>query len=259
MIKLLENVEAVDAFAESEPYWAALCAAYGEAFRNDPELQNVWVEEENGKTVAVLKCDADSIVLLTGGRMPSTEILLFERFPIFNGVRNLDDRFFSHTGNEAVRTARFKNRRHHSVFPIVVVAFSPERGLDAAYNDRHIGIEFLQYGAVNRHCPVWPLSRPSFRSICVITAQALGGSVMVHHRIHRPGCNTEKEPWSAQFPEVAQIISPVWLRNHRHSVAFSLEYSCNYSRSEGRMVDVGISRKENHVDAVPTESLYLFF
>lgn len=77
MIKLLENVEALDAFAESEPYWAALCAAYGEAFRNDPELQNVWVEEENGKTTAVLKCDADSIVLLTGGKMPGAEMLLF--------------------------------------------------------------------------------------------------------------------------------------------------------------------------------------
>ena len=77
MIRLLENVEALDAFAEKEPYWAALCAADGEAFLPDPELQNVWVEEENGETAAVLKCDAESLVLLTGGRMPSTEMLLF--------------------------------------------------------------------------------------------------------------------------------------------------------------------------------------
>ena len=77
MIKLLENVKALDTFAETEPYWAALCAAYGEAFLPDPELQNVWVEEENGKASAVLKCDADSIVLLTGGKMPGAEMLLF--------------------------------------------------------------------------------------------------------------------------------------------------------------------------------------
>ena len=77
MIKLLDNAAALNAFAESEPYWSALLAADGEVFLSEPELMKVWVEEENGEIAAVLRCDTDSLVLLTGGRMPSTEMLLF--------------------------------------------------------------------------------------------------------------------------------------------------------------------------------------
>lgn len=77
MLKLLDRAEDLFAFAETEPYWAAAVAADGFAFLPNPELMNIWVEKEGEKPVAALKCDTESLVLLTKDAPPSAEMLFF--------------------------------------------------------------------------------------------------------------------------------------------------------------------------------------
>ncbi len=99
----------------------------------------------------------------------------------FYGSREFEHRPFAHSIAEIVCRAPLQNRRQQLVLPIVIMREPAQRCLDASNHYRHVRKQFFQYLRVYAHGVVRPLAGTSVRSVGIIVAQALGGSVMVHH------------------------------------------------------------------------------
>ena len=100
-----------------------------------------------------------------------------------------------------------------------------ERRLYTTYYHRDIGINLLKDLRIHRHGIVRPLSSLAFRSIGIVRTQTLGGSIMIDHRVHSTGIDSEIQSRSTQLAKITQIIPPVRLRNHRHPVTVFLQPS----------------------------------
>ena len=80
---------------------------------------------------------------------------------------------------------------------------------------------------------------------------------MVDHGVHGAGVDAKEEPWRAKFGEVAQIVSPVGLRDDGHTIAVSLKHASYHGGTHRRVVDVGIATEQDYVDVVPSQSFHL--
>ena len=109
---------------------------------------------------------------------------------------------------------------------------TPERSLDTSDHHRNVRIDILQDLGIHGNRIVRPLTCPSIRSIGVVTAQTLRCRIMVHHRVHRTGIDSEIQSRSAELAEIAKVVTPVRLRYHSHPVAMFLKPSGDHSRSE---------------------------
>ena len=85
MIKLIENPDCLSAFELMEPYWAAITEADAKAFQKSPELMNIWAEYDGDKLNSVLKCDGNELSVLTKGKTPGFDAMLFIGKLIENG------------------------------------------------------------------------------------------------------------------------------------------------------------------------------
>ena len=90
------------------------------------------------------------------------------------------------------------------------------------------GKEVAEYAAVHDGRIVGPCSVTRTRGVGVVAATAACGGVVVDHRVHGSGRDSEKEPWRAKLAEVTQIILPVGLRHYGHSVACRLKRAAYY-------------------------------
>lgn len=79
---------------------------------------------------------------------------------------------------------------------------------------------------------------------------------MVHHGIHRTGRDTEKETGTTQLGEVAEVTMPIWLRNDSYTIPCSFEHTTNDSRAKTGMIHIGITRKEDDIQFVPTTEFH---
>ena len=127
-----------------------------------------------------------------------------------------------------------------------------QRGFDASDDHRDVRIEAFEYLRVDRHGMVGAESRFAAGGVGIVMAQPQVGRVVVDHRVHRPARNSEEEPRNAQFGEIAQVVAPVGLGDDGHAVTLGLEQPSHDGRAECRMVDVGVARKKDHVELVPS-------
>ena len=174
-----------------------------------------------------------------------------------NRSRKFEHRLFAHSVAQPVRPAVHQNRRHKAVIPVVVVRQTPQRRFDSADYHRHLRVEVLENAGIDAHGPVRTLACTAIRSIGVIVAQALACGVMVNHRIHSPGIDSEVQARCPELAEITQIVPPVRLGDDCYTVAVFLEIPGYAGCSEARMVHKGISAEEDDVDVVPAQALYL--
>ena len=134
-----------------------------------------------------------------------------------------------------------------------------QRGFYSPQYDRHVGIKSFQDLAVHYRGIFRTKVVPPVRRICVLAPQAAVGRVFVHHRIHAAGSHTEPQARPSQFLEIAEITVPVRLGNNRHPVAFGFQNAPDDSRTERRMIHVGISGEQDNVHIIPSPQLHFFF
>ena len=164
-------------------------------------------------------------------------------------------RSLPHPVAEVIGRTPCQDGRKQLILPIVVVGKTPERGLDSTDDDRDIGIEFLENLRIYADGIIRPLSRLPFRGVGIVMTEPFPGGVVIDHRVHRAGIDTEIEPRSAEFPEVAQVVAPIGLWNDGHPVAEMLEIAGYAGCTEGRMVHKCVTCKQDHIDVVPSQCL----
>ena len=115
-----------------------------------------------------------------------------------------------------------------------------------------MGIQPFENLRVDRHGVIGPESGLSAGGVGIVVAQPEVGRVVVDHRVHGAGRYAEEELRGPQFGEVAQVVAPVGLGDDRHAVALGFEQPSHDRSPEGRVVDVGIAREEDHVELIPS-------
>ena len=157
----------------------------------------------------------------------------------------------AHAVDQQVGTAVDEDRGFERILPIVVVSEPPQRRFDAAHHHRRAGIEPFEDVGVGLDSVVGAEARRTARGVGVVAAQTFVGRIVVDHRVHGPGRHGEEEARRAELAEIAQVVAPVGLRNHRYAVTFCFEQAADDRRAESRMVDVGVAREENDVHRIP--------
>ena len=165
----------------------------------------------------------------------------------------------AHSVAQPVRTAVHQYRGHQAVGPVVIVAQAPQRRLHAAYHHRYLRPEALEYLRIDCNGPVRALSEASVWRIGIVVAEPARGRVMVDHRVHGAGVHREIQPRLPELAEVTQVVPPVGLRNHGHTVAVLLQVTGYACSTEARMIHKGVSGKDDDVDVVPAELLHLLY
>ena len=176
---------------------------------------------------------------------------------ILDALCQREHRAFAHAVAEVVGTGGDEDGGHEAVLPVVVVRQAAEGGLDTADDDRDVRIEFLEDLRVHRDGVVGTGARLALGRVGVVVTEALGGGIMVHHRVHRPRIDPEIEPRRSQLAEIPQVVPPVGLRYYGNPVAPFLEPPGDDGRPEGRMVHERVAGHHDYVDVIPTQRLHL--
>lgn len=172
-------------------------------------------------------------------------------------VGYLDDGFLAHAIDEYVGRAVDEDGRTQAVLPVVVVRYPSQRCLDAAGHYRHVGPQPFQCLGIDDGGVVGAGTGASVGGVSIIAAPSPIGRVMVHHRVHGAGMDAEKQPWAAQFFEVAQVVAPVGLRHDGYVVAMGFKHTADDGSTHRRVVDIGVAGEQDHVGLFPAQMIHL--
>ena len=131
--------------------------------------------------------------------------------------------------------------------------------LDAAQNDGHVGEKLLENLCIDDGRVFGTTIVATVGAVGILAAQTTGGGVFVHHRVHRAGCNAEKQSRTTEFLEIAVIAVPVGLRNNGDAIASRFERAPDDRRAKRRMIDISIARKQDDVQLIPSAQLTFLF
>ena len=143
-----------------------------------------------------------------------------------------------------------QDRPPDGVAPVVVMGQPPQRGLDAAGDDRHAGKGLAGPLAVGHGRAVGPQADPAAGAVGVVVADLLVGRVVVDHAVHVPGADAEEQARPAELPP-GLGAPPVGLAEDRHPEPGRLQHPAEDPHRERRVIDVGVARDEDDVDLVP--------
>ena len=134
-----------------------------------------------------------------------------------------------------------------------------QRSLNASHHHRNVGVESLQYLAIDRCGVVGAEASLATCGVGVVATQADVCRVVVHHRVHSTCRHTEEQPRSSQLGEVAQVVTPVGLWHYGNTIPLRLQQSAYHGSTKGGVVDVGITREEDYINVIPPQGSHLFY
>ena len=173
------------------------------------------------------------------------------------GVGKFHDRAFAHAVENEVGTRIAEDALAQLILPVVVVADAAQRSLNTAQCHRYIGIEFLQYLCIDDRRIVGAHVVTGVGAESIFAAHSAVCRVAIHHRVHSSRRYTEEEARTTELLEVTEVAMPVGLWNDGYTVAVCLQDSSEDSSPEGWVVYVGITRKEDDVQFIPSSEFAL--
>ncbi len=162
-----------------------------------------------------------------------------------------------HPVDKHVCSAGNQNGRLKLVLPVIIMHQSPHGGLYPPYEYRQRRKKPFKRPGVDYCCIIRSEAGSTAGSIGIIGSQPAGCSIMVDHGVHVSCSNSKEKTGLPQLGEVAQIIPPVGLRNNGYLHPFRLQNPCNYRSPERRVINVGITRKQNDISPPPPKSVHL--
>ena len=158
----------------------------------------------------------------------------------------------SHAIDQEVGTAIHKDRGHEFILPVVVMGKPPHGSLDAADDDRHIGIELLEDAAVGDGTVIGTRPCPTLGRISIVGTAAFGSRIMVDHRVHRTRRDRKIQPRATELLKIPKVPMPIRLRNDRYAIPRCLQHTPQDRRPERGVVDVRVAGEEDDVHFIPS-------
>jgi len=134
---------------------------------------------------------------------------------------------------------------------------APQRGLDAADDDRHTGERLTAEIGVGDGGAVGPLVRAPTGRILILAARLLLRRELVEHRVEVARGDAHHETWPTEAQQVLGR-TPVGLRDHADAKSARFEEATDERRAEGGMIDVGVAIHQQDVELVPAARTHLF-
>ena len=144
----------------------------------------------------------------------------------------------------------------HLLRPVVEMGNTPQRRLDTANDERHVLVRLAHALRVDENAAVGPAACDAVRRVGVVAADAAIRRVAVHHRIHVAAGHAEHERRLPEPHEVARRV-PVRLRDDADTEALRLEHAADDRHPEARVIDIGVTRHEDHIAGIPAELVHL--
>ena len=148
------------------------------------------------------------------------------------------------------------DRAPHLVRPVVVVRNAAQRALDAAQHNGHVLESFTAALAVDDGGTVRPPASHVAGRVGVVAADLAVRRVAVDHRIHVACRHAPEQVRLAQHLERLGAL-PVRLRNDADAKALRFEHASDHRHAKARVIDIGVTRHQNNVAAVPAEHVHL--
>ncbi len=171
-------------------------------------------------------------------------------------VREFDHRPLGVAVEQDVRVGVDQDRAPHLVLPVVVVRDAPERGLDAAQDNRHVAVGFLAALRVDERTAVRSPATYAAGCVGVVVPHFAVRRVAVDHRIHVAGGDAEEQVRPAQHLE-GFFRMPVGLGDDADAKPLRFEQAPDDGHAERRVIDVGVARYDDDVARVPAERVHL--
>ena len=171
----------------------------------------------------------------------------------------LHNRPFAHAIDQHIGLAVEEDGGFEGVAPVVVVGEPPHGGFHAAKHDGRVREKLLEDARIDGRGVIGTETRLPAGGVGVVAAEPLVGGVVVDHGVHIAGGYPEEEARCAEFPEVAEVVLPVGLRQDGHAQSFALEHAPDDRRPERWMIHVGISVHDDDIDIVPTQIVEFLF
>ncbi len=172
---------------------------------------------------------------------------------VAEGVCDLDDGTLAHAVQEKVGLRIEQNRPLELVRPVVIVRKAAQTGLDAADDDGNVRMGTADEVTVDDRGVVGALAHDAAVGVGVGLAAVLADGIVVDHGVHVAAADEEAEPRRAE--EIYGIfISPVGLGADGDTVSGVLEDAADDGRSEGGVVDIGITDDKDEVGPIPSAS-----
>ncbi len=181
---------------------------------------------------------------------------LLDRLSARQAMRQLDQRALGVAVDEEIRLRIHQDGAADLLGPMIVVGDPSQARLDAADDDGH-ALECLARAlGIDGHRTVGAATRGTVRRVGIVRAQTPIGGVAIHHRVHVPGGDAEKE---VRLSETSEILDrgPVRLGDDADTKALRLEQSPDDRHPERGVIDVGIPRHDHDIAAVPAEQIHL--
>ena len=157
---------------------------------------------------------------------------------------------------QQIRFCIQQHRAAHRIRPVVVMGDAAQRGLDAADDDRRVGISFATALAVDDHCAVRALAACIIGRIGVIVAQAPIRGVAVDHRIHIAGGDAKEQRRSAQGAKRFGG-GPVRLGENAHPKPLRFQQAADDRHAKTGVINIGIASDQDDIAAVPAKRIHL--
>ena len=125
-----------------------------------------------------------------------------DRYTLMQVRRDLEERPLAHAVDEQVGHAVDEDGAPHIIRPIIVMREPAQARLDAADDDRHIGIQLAQAARVDDRRTFRPAAAFAARRILVLMKFLLRRRELVEQRIHVAGRDEERE---TRFSETVEI------------------------------------------------------
>ena len=155
-------------------------------------------------------------------------------------VRDLDHLALGVAVDQQIGLGIQQDRAAHLVGPVIVMRDAPQRGLDAADDNRYVAISLARPLRVHDHRAVRAPARGAAGGVGIVRADAPVGGVAVDHGIHVAGADAEEQIRPAQGLERFGAL-PVGLGDDADAETLRLEHAPDDGHAEARQVHVGVA------------------
>lgn len=212
-------------------------------------------------------CEGEALPLFVFGEgflARLSESGLGDGFEAFKGdafleeADDLAEGLFAHAVDKEVGVAVDQDGGFDLIGPIVVVSDAPKGGFDPADQYGCFGVELFEDAGVGGGCVVRAKARFTAWCVGVVGAKAFACGVFVDHGVHAASGDTEEKARWAKLFEVAQIVFPVGLADESDTQAHTFDEATDHSGAKRGVIDIGITRNQDHIEFIPAAKLGLF-
>ena len=171
-------------------------------------------------------------------------------------MRNLNDCTLGIAVQQQITLAIDNNRAANFIRPIIIMRDTAQGAFDSAQDHWGVFKRFFTALCVNNCSAIGALATNIARCVSIIATHFAISGVAINHRIHVASGHAKKQVWLAKgFKRLSTL--PIRLGNNADPKTLIFEHPPDHGHTKAGMINIGITRDNNDVTAIPPELSHL--